>query len=225
MANDSTQPGYIQPNLNVLLPLEDIALNRFLQGLVVGITNLPGKLVVQRWQPEPPNTPPLTTDWAAVGETGRSRDVNAAVVYQANQDIVYRNEILDILCSFYGPNARLNCTKLAMGLQVNQNRETMRSQGYGLVETLDSVITADLVNDQYRPRVDLPFKLRRGIALVYPVVDLLGAQATAIPDGSPAEEIIVTPPLPMFAWGDDIEFSAGWGLGNWTTSSSNKESS
>jgi hypothetical protein len=186
MPNDSSQAGYLAPS--GAMSLEDEALNEFLQGVVVGIVGLAGNLVFQRWQPEPPNYPDFGTDWAAVGDTTRDRDTFASVTHNESGDAVRRNERLTVLASFYGPNARSNAEKLAMGLQIAQNLEAMKAQGYNLVEVLEPVITADLQNERWVPRIDQPFKLVRGVTYTYPVLDLLGAQVEAIPsDGEPIQ--------------------------------------
>jgi hypothetical protein len=186
MPNDSSTAGYLSPIAP--LSLEDQALGDFLQQIVVGIVGLPGNLVFQRWQPEPPNTPNFGTDWAAVGDTARDRDTFVSVTHSADGDTSKRNERITVLASFYGPNARGNAEKLAMGLLVSQNRELMIAQGYNLVEILDPVITADLFNERWVPRVDQPLKLVRGVTYTYPVLDLLGAQVEAIPsDGEPIQ--------------------------------------
>jgi hypothetical protein len=184
MATDSSQIGYLAPAS--ALSLEDEALAEFLQGIVVGITALAGNLVFQRWQPEPPNYPDFGSDWAAVGDTARTRDTFASVTHNGTGDVVKRNEKLDVLVSFYGPNARQNAEKLAMGLQVAQNREAMEAQGYKLIEVLDPVITSDLQNERWVPRIDQPFKLVRGVTFTYPVLDLLGSQTELVPSsGTP----------------------------------------
>lgn len=190
MPNDSSQVGYLQPTAT---SLEDDAMADFLQSVVVGIVGLPGNLVFQRWQPEPPNYPDFGADWAAIGDTARTRDTFASVQHDDTGDTVKRNETLDVLVSFYGPNARANTEKLAMGFSVAQNRETMTAQGYKLIEVLDPVITADLQNERWVPRIDQPFKLVRGVTYTYQVLDLLGAQVEIVPsDGEPININITT---------------------------------
>lgn len=191
MAIDSSQVGYLAPSGT--LSLEDEALAEFLQGIVVGVVGLPGNLVFQRWQPEPPNYPDFGVDWAAVGDTTRDRDTFASVTHDATGDTAKRNESMTVLASFYGPNARGNAEKLAMGLQIAQNREQMKAQGYNLIEVLEPVITADLQNQRWVPRIDQPFKLVRGVTYTYPVLDLLGSQAQLVlSDGEPIQIDVTT---------------------------------
>lgn len=177
-----------------------------------------GSLVFQRWQAEPPNWPDFGTDWAAVGESGRARDTFANVVKLEDDElvIVYRNQIISVLCSFYGPNARANCEILSMGFFVAQNREQMTLQGYGYVDQADSVVTSDKQGTRWVPRIDLPFRLRRAQAYTYPVLNLVGATGTVIPSESNSLGFVVAPPLPMFGWGLDNGTISGWGTGHWT---------
>src|SRR4051812_32846586 len=99
MANDSSTGGYLAP-AGSPAPLEGQALLRFLQGVVVGITGLPGKRVVQRWQDEPPVIPPGDVPWAAVDVVSREMDDNASIIHDPNanaatgQDNLQRHEIL-----------------------------------------------------------------------------------------------------------------------------------
>jgi hypothetical protein len=214
MVNDSSQAGYLRPQ--AFGGVEDITLHSFLQSLVAGITGMDGKFVFQRWQPEPPNWPAFGKDWAAVGEASRVRDTFANVVYRDELAIVYRNSIISVLCSFYGPNAQANCEILAMGFFVAQNREQMTLQGFGYVDQEDSIATADYRGTRWIPRIDLPFRLRRAQAYSYSVLDLKGARVAVNPSEGSSGSILVTPPLPMFGWGWDNELISGWGTGKWT---------
>lgn len=199
---DSSTGGYLSPS-NINGELNDQALEIFLQQVVVGITGMPGNMVRPRWQPEPPNIPDFGMNWASIGESEpRKRDSWAAVIrtpggYGENPygvsgygdeslSIVIRNEILSILCSFYGPGAQANCELLAMGLALPQNREAMQLNGFGLVGGAGDMVTAPaLLKDRWTYRVDLPFQLRRQQQYTYSILDLLGAEGTLSTDTTP----------------------------------------
>lgn len=178
---DSSTGGYLAPS-SIGTDLNDQALNRFLQQLVVGITGLAGTLVFPRWQQEPPNLPDFGVNWAAIGRERRTRDSFSAVVHSPTgngSSTVVRNQIIEVLCSFYGPAAEANSELLAMGLEVPQNREAMQLAGYGLVGGAgDSVIAPALIKNRWTYRLDLPFAVRTQQKYVYPVLNLEGAQAT-----------------------------------------------
>lgn len=172
--------GYLQP-VSTNSEKNDQELDRFLSNLVSSITGIPGELVRPRWQKEPPNEPDFNVDWAAIGETGpRTRDVFSAEVHVGGlsdgQDIVIRNEILQILCSFYGPNAQANSELLAMGLGLAQNREAMELNGFGLVEVQDSLRVPALIKDRWLWGMDTPIRLRRQQQYTYAVPSLIAAE-------------------------------------------------
>lgn len=206
MPNDSTTGGYIQPT--ELDPVgNDQALRRFLQQIVVGITGLPGNVVLQRWLPEdtnmpdgpPPNNPGAGVNWAAIGVKERTPDTfvyeghMGAVGETPGYDIVYRNEILDTLCSFYGPACEQNSELFFMGLGVAQNREAMQLSGFGFVEAKPGIAVPAQIKNQWLFGIDVSFKVRRGLQWKYPVRDLAGAVATINYDtGLPSTAITVS---------------------------------
>jgi hypothetical protein len=181
MANDSSTGGYLVPS-STGGDLNDLALAIFLQQIVVGICGLPGNMVRPRWQPEPPNIPDFGTNWAAIGPGTRKRDPFSATIHDPSGDgssTVVRNRTMEILCSFYGPQAETNSELLAMGLEVSQNRELMQLQGFNIVSGAgDSIIVPILIKQRWQYRVDLPFTVRQQQKYTYPILNLEGAEAT-----------------------------------------------
>lgn len=194
-ANTSATGGYLVPS-STNSNLDDLLFSEFLQPIIVGITGLPGAMVRPRWQAEEPNIPDFGTDWAAIGTTARRADTNPAIAHVSTggvgtsgvgSDNVYRCEELDILVSFYGPNCEANSDLLIMGFGVSQNREQMLLQGYGFVSCGDPIITADILNERWTRRVDVPFQVRRAVVYNYPVLDILSAAGTVVNDeGEPS---------------------------------------
>lgn len=230
MPNNSSTGGYLTP-FGTSGELNDAAFTDFLQAVVVGVTGLPATMVRPRWQPDPPNwNPSPQTDWAAIGVVSRRPDKIAAVAHrtaagqltQDGFDEVYRQEIIEILCSFYGPDSETNAELLSMGLQVYQNLEQMELSGIGFVEVDDMVSLGEFIHDRYLYRVDLGFKLRRAQIYQYPVLNVLSAQFAVNSDvGLPASPATVTFRTvlngPLFTW--DItgaEFMTGWDTGHWS---------
>jgi hypothetical protein len=223
--NTSATGGFLSPT-TINGELNDQGIHRFLQQIVVGVTGMLGASVRPRWQPEPVNIPDFGIDWAAIGIVSRTRDAFAAVIHMKDVsgtydgiDVVYRNQILEIMCSFYGPDAEANSELFAMGMQVAQNRETLLAAGYGLISVDDAVTTSDLLHDRWVPRIDVTFRVRRSQKYVYPVFNLLGAQATITDDtGAVVDPVPVNINLilaPVFTWGLNTQFFQGWGSGNW----------
>jgi hypothetical protein len=180
MPNTSASGGYLTPvSTN---DLNDQALEDFLQGIVVGITGLPGPMVRPRWQQEPPNIPDITVNWAAIGPGSRKRDAFSATIHNASgngSSSVIRNRVIDVLCSFYGPNAEGNAELLAMGLELPQNREAMQLQGFNIIGGAgDSIFAPAMIKQLWYTKVDIGFTVRQQQQYTYPVLNLLGAQIT-----------------------------------------------
>ncbi|MFP5276980.1 MAG: hypothetical protein ACLGPM_07685 [Acidobacteriota bacterium] len=183
MANDSSTGGFLAPT-STGGDLNDDALQDFLQTIIVGITGLAGNLVRPRWQDEPPNVPDAGTNWAAIGPGERERERFSARKQTANGVVVIRNRILQILCSFYGPDAETNGELLAMGFEVPQNREALTWQngawsGFNLVGGVEGpVIAPALIKGKWYYKADYTFKIRQQQQYTYPVLTLEQATAT-----------------------------------------------
>jgi len=218
----SATGGYLIPSTTNAI--EDEALRVFFQKMVSGITGIDGTMVRPRWQPEPPSMPSFGTNWAAIGVTKRTRDVNAYIKHVSKSDMngnnigsdfVHRTEVLDVLCSFYGPNCEGNSELLAMGLEVDQNREAMQLAGYGLVCVEDAIMMADLQNDRWLTRIDLPFQMRRAQLYQYPVLDVIAAQGTIVEDSGGVNVTIQVAQQPSFGFNVSNNNVQGFGTGNW----------
>lgn len=182
--NDSSTGGYLAPSASPA-PLEGQALNRFLQQVFVGITGLTGTLARPRWQAEPPDIPAFGTDWMAFGIVRRRGDAFSSTVHNPTgngNDSVYRQEIIEILCTFYGPDADNYASILREGLFVAQNREVLQLNAFGLVEVGEAIAVPDLIKDRWTYRVDISVRLRRSILRTYPVLNILSADATVDSD-------------------------------------------
>jgi hypothetical protein len=188
MSNDSSTGGPLAFATSPA-PLEGQALYRFLQQFFIGIcTAIPGNLFFPMWQLEPPDLPPVGTDWAAFGIRDRKSDTfaffrhvpqdNTPMPPVPGYDEFQRHEELSILIAIYGPNADQNAATLRDGLQVRQNLDPLEAQNMGLIETGDLLTTPELVKEQWLYRVDLPVKIRRQILRQIPILDLLGADIT-----------------------------------------------
>jgi hypothetical protein len=165
--------------------LNDLLLRRLLQQIVVGTTGLPGTMVRPRWQLEPPNQPDIEKDWAAIGSISRTRDVFPAVIHSTNPDNFYdssstvnRNQILEVLCSFYGPNCEQNTELFTMGIYLDQNQEQLTDNGFALIEVRDSLVVPALIKERWVMGIDTSFRLRRQQNYVYPVPNIAAARAT-----------------------------------------------
>jgi hypothetical protein len=192
---DSSTGGYIQPNATGPAPLEDAAFDVFVQGILTGITGLPGNMVFLRWQPAPPNRPTISQNWASIGLS----EADSGYAYEAHDpilvnppdgfvpppngyDITIEQQDIELLCSFYGPAARTNCGILRSGLQVAQNREAMGKQGFSFTYTGRIRAMPELINDAWYARVDMSVFLKREIVRNYPILDLVEVPVTVTSD-------------------------------------------
>jgi hypothetical protein len=188
MSNTSATGGSLTSTLTPA-PLEDQALLDFLQSWIVGITGLPQTTVRPRWQPEPGNIPNESTNWVAFGIPRRESDVNAAELHfpsNPGYNEIRRHEILNILASFYGPNANGYAEIFREGIQVAQNREVLSLNAMGLVESGDVIALPELVKNKWYTRADLTFRIRRQIVRQYAVLNISEV------DGSVNNELYTT---------------------------------
>lgn len=183
MANTSATGGYLQP-ASTATPQEDLALDLILQAMVAGITGLDGALVRPRWQATQPRVPEITVTWCAIGVMRHDPDDNAAIEHDPTgngADNLVRHEDLELLASFYGPEAVMRATMLRDGLQIAQNREAINANGIGFVKAGAVLPVPELVNQQWVRRQDLPITLRRIVRRTYPVLNILSAPVSITP--------------------------------------------
>lgn len=218
MSNDSSTGGYLVPKPTPYpAPLSGASLEDFLHDLFSGITGLASDKVRPRWQPVPANRPAISVDWLAFGvvsrvadtfavqgheqprwdETGRNYDTTgnstAAIFDEDPYDIVMRHEVLDILCSFYGPSCEDLASILREGLSLAQNREALQLNQMGLVSCGDILNVPSLVNDQWYKRADMSVQIRRLIQRAYPILNVASAGIGLVTDQSPmTRDISVT---------------------------------
>jgi hypothetical protein len=184
-ARDSSERGFLQPVAPVL-PLDDDALEDFLQQWMAGVAGVDGTMVRHRWQPEPPNIPDFGTDWVAIGIT---RVVTETFPWIGGNDPLYdqmqRHQTIDVMASFYGPHSASIAGRLRDGLFVSQNREILLLNEMGLVEVGEQRRAPDLIKNQWVDREDLTVTVRRRIVRQYPVRNIIEAHGvvTAQPPG------------------------------------------
>jgi hypothetical protein len=174
MANTSATGGYLQPTNTG--PLDDQALDIFIQNWLVGLAGITSSLIRPSWQPEPPNLPPATTTWVGFGITITDTDSYPAEVHQAagnGHTELRRHETLEVLVSCYGPNARSLARLIRDNAQIPQNLEVLTSNGYGLIDADRLPVVPELVKETWLMRVDLKINLRRQVVRDYDVLNLL----------------------------------------------------
>lgn len=180
--NTSATGGYVAP---LTASLDGDALDDVLQAAVAAITGIPGNLVRPRWEPVPPQQPLAGTDWAAIGVMNETPDANAWFGHDPTgdgTDKMQRHVDLDVLVSFYGPNARGNVSLLRDGLAIAQNREAVAQSGVSFVASGITRNVPELVGQQWLQRCDLALQFRRLIGRTYPI-DTITQALNAITPG------------------------------------------
>lgn len=174
---DSSTGGYIVP-APVNPPVHGDPLADFLQAVVAGITGLPGPLVRPRFQPEPPEPPPVTTDWAAIGILRKLSEGFAVVTHDGaltGSDTTQRYEKLELMVSFYGPNADEFEGRFRDGLCVSQNLEVLGLARMAHVDLGVANRLPALFRERWREHVDVLWTVARVVQRVYPILNLSSA--------------------------------------------------
>ena len=217
--NDSSTGGYLAPTVDLPPPLEGQALNRFLQGFVVGVTGLPGNMVRPRWQAEPPDQPDFGIDWCAIGVTRRAGDTYAVEQHEPagaeglGLDYVMRGEELEILASFYGPDADSYAEIFREGVQVEQNCDALEGAGFAMVDVGEALAVPDLTKQRWVYRADVNFRVRRYVTRSYPVRTIVSAAGTIYTDAA-------DPNFPAFGFDQETAYVSGWDVGKWVQDAS-----
>jgi hypothetical protein len=180
MANTSATGGYLLANpatpgavlVDYDIPLEDI-----FQATVVGITGISPQFVRPRFQPEMPDYPDYTQDWAALGVSVIKQDVFSYNRQVGDASLVERDEWFEVFLSFYGPN----CTKLMQrwrdGLSIEQNRWPLQLQKINLEQIKDPTFLPSLLKERWLKRVDMKAIFSRRVRHEFSVLSLLSATA------------------------------------------------
>lgn len=195
MANDSSTGGYLSP-VSPAVPEQDADLDALLQPMVAGITGLAGSMVRPRWQPVVPRMPEIGDDWCAIGVVRVTPEDTPYIRHDpgsSGSDVHTQHEVLEVLASFYGPASGRYAGILRAGIFVEQNREQLRSHGIALVSAGQIVQAPDLLNQQWRRRMDLTLTLRRVVTRTYQVLNIQSAEALIHTDMGITVDVSVSP--------------------------------
>lgn len=161
--------AYILPE-TLTTPVYGEALEDVFQSVVVGVTGLAPQLVRPRFQPEPPNLPDFSTNWAALGFSGDGTKDKFAYVVQidAFTTQLERDETLQVLFSFYGPRCQELCEMFVDGIQLAPNRADLHQRaGCKLVEMKNTRQLPVLMKEKWLKRFDVAGIFRRRVKRIY----------------------------------------------------------
>lgn len=182
-------------------PAEDDDLDNVLQAMIVGITGLNQQMVRPRWQPTVQKQPEPTTNWCSIGVVSSRADTYAYIQHLFGSDITapagdleQRHEELEVLASFYGPQAKTNLGILRDGLGITQNLEAAKAAGLYFVEMESARAAPDFINQQWVRRWDTALRFRRMVARVYGINNILSAEIDLFDDSGHVNRVIKAPP-------------------------------
>lgn len=177
MANNSATGGYLSSTLSPLpgsLSLED-----FIHNVIAGVSGISNQLVRPKYQTNPPKQPPLETDWIAFSIQNIDPDTFAYNGLDANgNDLLKRQQTIEIQCSFYGPLSYENVNAFIDGFQIAQNLEALQIANMGFKETSKPVRGPDLSNDRWVQRYEVSLFLVRQVVRTYPILSFASAMGT-----------------------------------------------
>lgn len=181
MATNSASAGYLAPTTS---PDYDAALDVVLHDVIVGVTGLPGNLVRPKWQPVPPTRPEYTENWCSFGVQNMQSDYSSYDEEQANglSQKVDRDEVLEVLHSFHGPNSTANARRLKTALSVGQNRDALTAAGIALLDVGDVRRVPTLQTERWVQKADLLVRYRRRVSVSFPVLTILSGQVSIAPE-------------------------------------------
>lgn len=194
MANDSSTGGYLSPLSGTAL--SDRQFNEALQGFVAGVSGLSLDLVRPRWQNPPLPTPDDTVNWVAMGIHRTSalgmfldHDPNGGAGVGTSDQTEW--SIVEVLISFYGPEADFNSRQFCAGATIGQNWEVLRGKGL-LFRDLSDVITAPRsIHTTWFDKKDVTLSVWREIKRTWGIRNVESAHGNTVVDSGNTDNFVV----------------------------------
>lgn len=154
----------------------DQALEDALNPTIAGITQLDKDTQIRpRFQEDPPAVPDRNTNWVAFGIVRILSDTCAATVQQsATSALVIRNQEIEVLLSWYGPQAGNYAEVFRDGLQIDQNRDLLNANELGIISIGEARKAPEMFKQKYLNRWDMTLMLRRRTARQFSILTLAG---------------------------------------------------
>jgi hypothetical protein len=191
MGNTSATGGVLLPAQAA--PDDGDFLDSIFQGLIAAITGLEGTLVRVRWQPDPPQEPPVDTNWCSFAVSVEDGDCPAIQWDHETQTYTYTiHDEITVLVMFFGPASRQYALQLRDGLRVPQNTEGLLTSAMRFRASDRIRMLSEKVNQQMRRRHDISLRFRQEVVREYPVLGFLSAAVT-VNTGTGVDDEITAP--------------------------------
>lgn len=179
--NDSSTGGILLPTNSD--PLNDAALDLFFRTYFSSITGLALQFVRERFTAEPATPPDFGASWAAVGVTGIEDDQYPQQELRADGSYALtRHEMLEVLCSFYGPRAQAIARMARDTILIDQNREPLSAAGIAFMSAARPIKAPALIQSRWTNRIDVTFAFRRAVVEIFDILSIERAVGTITPD-------------------------------------------
>lgn len=174
MPNTSATGGYLRQTNG---PIDNLDFRRFIGLTLVNLSGFTAELVRPAWQQNPSPIPSIDIDWMAFGQTSRRTDYDAYQVEKADgtSSTQIRNEEVDFLLTFYGPNCIGKASELRDAADITQNQESLYLAGMAIINFSDITHAPELVNERWFDRCDMTMTIRREIRREYRILTFASA--------------------------------------------------
>ncbi|WP_339053362.1 phage neck terminator protein [Arsenophonus endosymbiont of Crataerina pallida] len=179
--NSSTEAGWLTPFDDNALYNE--GLNRLLSRWVGGVSGLPAKQVLPRWQSKPAPLPSPDTNWCAFGIIDITSEPNPALVKQSDESSeLWQYETLTCMASFYGREGMVYAARFRDGIMLSQNNAELNKSNLTLGSHSQITAFPELINNQWVNRFDITVHLRRKVVRRYHIKSVTDAHVTFLGD-------------------------------------------
>lgn len=174
MPNTSATGGYLRQTSGTI---DNLDFRRFIGLMLVNISGFAPELVRPAWQQNPSPIPNIDIDWMAFGQTTRRTDYDAYQSEKADGTLTVqtRNEEVDFLLTFYGPNCIGKASELRDAADITQNQESLYLAGMAIINFSDITHAPELVNERWFDRCDMTMTIRREIRREYRILTFASA--------------------------------------------------
>ena len=160
-------------------------LEELLRTVFSGCTGIKRINVRTKWKAEPDNIPKKAETWLSFAimsrESPKAQVLHLETLDGEGSSRVMTHETIEVLTSFFGPDAEDMAVRLKAALQVSQNREALFREGVAFVRGGNVTTMPALVAFGWRPRADMTLTFRRAPKKSFGTVEI---PAESTPEGT-----------------------------------------